>query len=184
MGLPKRVPEKRAEHLLAEILQAQGWDLRRPPQGDLVRQQDYRSFPRLADVLRGSQGSGTPKASSNFPYAILVDRASGAPLAIIEVRADTADLGRAVDEAANVYGNPCVTAGHFPLAIGLAGTSEEDFDLRVTKWSGAQWTTVTYDGKPITWIPNRVDLESVAAPSGGWISRLGIKPPLLRRSSA
>lgn len=56
-------------------------------------------------------------------------------------------------------------AGYSPLAVALAGTSEDDFAARVFKWDGHSWQTVTYEGNPIGWIPNRKDTDTLRAPS-------------------
>ena len=158
-ALPNRISERRTEHLLAEILDAQGWDLRRPPQGELLRQQEYKSHPHLLEIFKHSSKHGS---GAGLPEAVLVDRAAISPLAVIEAKSGMAELDLAIKEARE-YATPCIEAGFSPLAVGLAGTKEDEFDLRVQKWNGTRWVHVTYDGKPITWIPNRTDLERIAS---------------------
>src|SRR6266481_380644 len=153
-----RPAEVRTEHLLTELLVAQGWDCRRPPAGELLRQHEYRVHSSLLDAFRSASKSGD---GVGLPEAVLVERDSLTPLAVIEAKADVADLSRAVTEA-QAYGAACVAVGYSPLAIGIAGTSEDAFDLRVFKWTGAKWVAVTYDGRPINWIPNRADLALLA----------------------
>lgn len=155
--------ERRAEHLLEEILLAQGWKLARPPKGHLLQQQEYRSHSHLAEVLKEASKSGE---GPGLPEAILVDRSSIAPLAVIEAKADRSNLNQAVHEATEDYGRPFVDEGYNPLAIGVAGASESQFDIRVLKWDGDEWVTVTYEGNPINWIPNREDLDRITVPSG------------------
>ncbi len=58
MAAPARVAEVRAEELLTELLRAQGWDVRRPPAGEMLRQHEYKDYPILADILRGISKSG------------------------------------------------------------------------------------------------------------------------------
>ena len=52
-----RVSEVRAEHLLTELLTAQGWDVRRPPNGEMLRQQEYKDhrggLAKLDSVISG-----------------------------------------------------------------------------------------------------------------------------------
>jgi hypothetical protein len=151
--------ERRAEHLLGEILNAQGWDLRRPPQGELLRQQEYKAYPHLLEIFKGASKTGE---GYGLPEALLVDRISLAPLAVIEVKPEVNNLPKAVKEATENYGQPCIAAGYPTLAIGLAGTSEDEFSLRVLKWNGTKWGYITYEGNPIGWIPNRADLDRIA----------------------
>lgn len=174
LAILNRVSERRTEHLLGEILTAQGWDLRRPPQGDLLRQQEYKAFPALAEIFKAASKTG---AGSGLPEAILVDKATLAPLAVIEAKADIKELDKAVCESTEFYGRPCVDAGYRPLAIALAGTSEDQFDVRISRWSGSRWIPVTYDGKPINWIPNREDLLRLVATPGLSELRPTIPPP-------
>src|SRR5690606_34754876 len=115
---------------------AQGWDTRRPPNGDLLRQHEYKDHDHLAAVLRGISKSGK---GDGLPEAFLVNRETMQPCAVIEVKANKSDLEKAVKEVTDVYGRACIEAGMVPLAIALAGSSEDDFGLRVMKWSGTRW---------------------------------------------
>ena len=174
MSKAERVSEKRTEHLLIELLRAQGWDDRKPPAGDLLRQQEYKDHPRLMEVFRGRSKSG---AGDGLPEAVLVDRDTLIPIAVVEAKASLNDLDQAVAEATNNYGRACVEAGYEPLAIAIAGASEEEFAVRVFKWSGRKWLTTTYDGKPISWIPNKVDAERLQASKAGAELRPSVPPP-------
>lgn len=162
MALP-RVSEVRAEHLLTELLKAQGWDCRRPPNGELLRQQEYKDHSHLRDVFL--HRSKVTMIGHGLPEAVVVDRQSLQPLIVIEAKASVADLGKAIREATDIYGNACIEAGYTPLAVAIAGTSEDDFAVRVFKWDGSSWRPVTYEGNPIGWIPNRVDTNRLRAPS-------------------
>ncbi|MGC4028782.1 MAG: N-6 DNA methylase [Steroidobacteraceae bacterium] len=161
MSAARKVSERRAEHLLNDLLTSQGWDIRRPPAGDVLFQQEYRNFPELADLLARASKSG---AGYGIPEALIVDRASTAPLAVIETKAAASDIRAAISEAEG-YARALTVDGWHPLAIGLAGTSEDEFVLRVSKCVGSDWKPITYDGKPIDWIPTRADLERIAPPS-------------------
>lgn len=158
----KRISERRSEHLLNDLLVSQGWALRRPPYGDLIFQNEYRSFPDLSDALAKASKSG---AGFGIPEAIILDRETTAPLALIEVKPSVSQIDQALSEAQS-YADAFWKAGSRPLAIGLAGTKDEEFKLRVSKRIGSEWIPVTYDGYPISWIPTRTDLERVATPSG------------------
>ena len=158
-GAVKRVSERRAERLLGDLLESQGWDdTRKPPLGDVLLQHEYRSFPEIAERLAkaSKQGEG-----AGVPEAIIVDRATMTPLAVIEAKASAREIEKAISEAQN-YAAALHEHDWRPLAIGLAGTSEDEFQLRVSKRVGTAWKTITYDGYPIGWIPTRADLETVA----------------------
>ena len=158
-----RVSEVRAEHLLTELLQAQGWDCRRPPNGEMLRQHEYKDHAHLRDVFLHK--SKVTMIGHGLPEAVLVDRQSLQPILVIEAKASVVDLDKAVREATEVYGAACIEAGYAPLAVAVAGTSEDDFAVRVFKWNGSAWCPITYEKNPIGWIPNRADAERLRAPS-------------------
>lgn len=168
----KRSSERRAEHLLNDLLESQGWDLRRPPQGDLLLQYEYRNFPDIADALAKASKKGE---GHGVPEAILIDRETQSPIAVIEAKRGIADIDRAIYEA-RLYGDALHDAGWHPLAIGLAGTSDDEFRLLVSKRVKNKWQSVTYDGHPIGWIPTRADLERIATPTGPTEIRPSIPP--------
>lgn len=157
----ERIAEVRAEHLLTELLTAQGWDTRRPPNGELLRQHEYKDHAHLIDAFKGRGKS--KKGGDGLPEAVLIDRETRQPIAVIEAKASVRDIALASKEVTETYGNGCVEAGFTPLAVAVAGTSEDDFQVKVFKWNGRKWLPVTYDEKPINWIPNRADTERLRA---------------------
>jgi hypothetical protein len=169
----RRVSERRSEHLLNDLLQSQGWDIRRPLQGDVLFQQEYRNHPDLADLLARASKSGE---GGGIPEAILVDRATIAPLAVIETKAAVRDIEKAIIEAQN-YARALFLDNWRPLAIGLAGTTDDEFILRESKHNGSSWKPVTYEKNPIGWIPTRADLDRVAVPNASADIRPTIPPP-------
>ena len=64
-----RKSERRSERLLGDLLESQGWDLRKPPRGDQYIQTEYRDDPSLALALstasKSGKGSGIPEAILN-----------------------------------------------------------------------------------------------------------------------
>lgn len=170
-----RTAEVRAEHLLTELLVAQGWDTRRPPTGEMLRQHEYKDHSHLLAALRG-RSKAVSGRGDGLPEAILVDRSSQ-PIAVVEAKAEADALDQAVQEVTRIYGQALVDAGYSPLAIALAGVSEDDFAVRVLKWSGSRWKPITYEGEPISWIPNRLDVERLRAPSSPLELRPTVPPP-------
>ncbi|MFT3808432.1 MAG: hypothetical protein QM698_00785 [Micropepsaceae bacterium] len=148
---------------MTELLSAQGWDCRRPPSGEMLRQHEYKDHSHLRDVFLGR--SKVTMIGQGLPEAVVVDRQSMQPILVIEAKASVGDLQKAVREATNIYGRACVDAGYSPLAVAVAGTSEDEFAVRVFKWNGGAWVPVTYEGKPIGWIPNRLDADKLRASS-------------------
>jgi len=162
MPRPARISEVRTENLLTELLKAQGWDVSRPPKGELLRQGEYKDHPHLLEIFKGkSKSSG---GGDGLPEALLVDE-NIQPLAVVEAKGSVRDLPKAVAEVTAKYGTWCVEAGYSPLAIAIAGTADDSFGVQVFKWAKGKWNIVTYDGNPINWIPNRVDLEHLRAPN-------------------
>ena len=100
-----------------------------------------------------------------LPEAVVVDRQTMQPILVIEAKASVVDLHKAVREVTDVYGNACIEAGYSPLAVAIAGTSEDEFAVQVFKWDGSAWRIITYEGNPIGWIPNRVDADRLRAPT-------------------
>ncbi len=170
-----RVAEVRTEVLLTELLTTQGWDVRRPPNGELLRQQEYKDHPHLLDAFkgRGKKGAG----GDALPEAVLVDHLTLQPVAVIEAKATSADLKTAIHEVTKIYGRACIDAGYSPLAIAIAGTTEDDFVVRVFKWNGRKWCEATYEGNPVGWIPNRVDVDRLRVPSASAELRPSMPPP-------
>lgn len=157
-----RRSERRAEHLLNDLLTSQGWDERKPPRGDLYVQNEYRDDPALAEALASASKSG---GGAGIPEALLIDSESGAPMAVIETKTSSDAIDEALKEAEG-YGGALIEAGYGLLAIGLAGTDGTEFALRVSKWDDEKWVPATYDGHPINWIPSKTDMHRLMVPSG------------------
>jgi len=170
-----RVSEVRAEHLITELLGSQGWGCRRPPNGEMLRQQEYKDHSHLRDVFR--KRSKVTMIGDGLPEAVIVDRHSLQPLLVIEAKASIGDLDKAVREVTDVYGRACIDAGYSPLAVAVAGTTEDSFAVRVFKWDSEAWVVATYEGNPIGWIPNRVDAARLRVPNAAAELRPSVPSP-------
>ncbi|WP_197277653.1 class I SAM-dependent DNA methyltransferase [Novosphingobium sp. KN65.2] len=106
----------------------------------------------------------------------MLDRQTEEPMAVIEAKARASELDLAVEEAQS-YAAAFIKDGFHPLAIGLAGADDSDFELRVNKWNGSLWVPITYEGQPINWIPTRDDLVRVASPATTNELRPTVPPP-------
>jgi hypothetical protein len=172
MAQAAHVSERRTEHLLNDLLDSQGWDRRKPPQGEIVFQSEYRAYPELREALARASKSGP---SQGIPEAILIDRDSSSPIAVVETKGRAAEIDSAIGEAQN-YATALHQDSRRPLAVGLAGTQEDGFALRVSKRVGSNWELITYDRNPINWIPTRADLVLISAPGGSTEIRPSIPP--------
>ncbi len=169
----KYTSERRTELLLNDLLLSQGWDLRRPPHGDMLLQNEYRSFGELREALFSASKSGT---GHGVPEAILFDRVAQIPIAVIEAKKTIGEAAAANSEA-QAYADALWNFGWHPLAIGLAGTSGDEFKLNVFKRvANGKWKAVTYEGYPISWIPTKIDLERVATVGGPLDIRPSVPP--------
>ena len=158
MNAAARKSERRSERLLDDLLASQGWDLRKPPQGDQYLQAEYRDDPGLASALKSASKSGD---GAGIPEAVLVDE--GKPLLVVEAKASPDAIEEAETDAIG-YADALVAGGYHPLAVALAGTEAEEFKLRVFKLKGGRWVPITYDGHPISWIPGKADAHRLSVP--------------------
>ena len=151
-----------ARSLLADLLASQGWDYRMPPRGSVYVKNEHRDDETLMAAFWKGNETGKRRG---VPDAMLVDPANGTPLAVIDAEESEDAIGRAVSTAQG-HGNALRRKGIQTLAIGLAGTNADAFKLRVSKWDDEKtdWFNITYNGRPITWIPNETDMKKIAAP--------------------
>ncbi|MGH8012896.1 MAG: HsdM family class I SAM-dependent methyltransferase [Candidatus Binataceae bacterium] len=154
----ERLAEVRTYSLIEEMLTAQGWDLRRPPAGDVLAQHEYKDLPALKKALEASGKSR--KGGAGIPEYIVVDRETQRPLAVFEGKPQQSDLALAIRDV-EIYGEGFRSARLNPVLIAVAGTEGDRFDLRVLKWNGIRWKEITYEGRPISWVPNREQLSAI-----------------------
>ncbi len=165
--------ERRSEMLLNDLLASQGWRLERPPRAHLLLQNEYRDFPELREALASASKSGP---GAGLPEAILFDHDLNSPLAVVETKRTISEVSAAIEEAQS-YAEALFLSGFSPLAVGLAGTEDDGFTLRVTKRIDEKyWSPVTYEENPITWIPARADILRLVAPSASAEIRPTIPP--------
>jgi predicted RNA methylase len=143
--------------LIEELLFAQGWDIRRPPSGELLTQQEYKDHPALREALVGSSKSG---GGAGVPEYVLVERETAVPLAVFEAKARAHEIDAATGDVQR-YVDAFFEAGFSPIAVAVAGTKDDRFAVRIMKRLATRWADITYDGSPITWIPNREQLERI-----------------------
>ena len=153
------VSEVRTYRLIEELVSIQGW---RNVGAKMLAQQEYRNVPTLKQALAKSSKSG---AGAGFPEYVLVQTADDQPLAVFEGKAAYAHIDKAVKEATH-YADALYDAGFQPLAIAVAGTEDAHFEVRVLKRHNAKWAPITYEGKPISWIPGPEEMGRIFNTSG------------------
>lgn len=153
------VSEVRTYRLIEELVDNQGW---KSAQAKLLAQQEYRNYAQMKDAL--SRASKTGKGHGQPEY-ILIDSTSHVPLAVFEGKAHVSDIAKAVKEATH-YADALASAGFSPLAVAVAGTEDSHFEVRVLKHNGKQWTPITYEGDPISWVPAPDEMARIFNTSG------------------
>jgi|GEM_PF-515225 len=153
--------ESRTEDTTIDLLRIQGWRTERVPRGVLIRKNEYKNYPVLAEIFKGRSKTGPGDA---YPDFLLIDVASLRPLVVLEAKADIANLQQAVDEA-KWYADACLDAGHQVIAIGIAGQEKTQIAVRTLKHLDAGWAEVCYGGLPISWIPTPNDTTTLLAAS-------------------
>lgn len=151
--------ERRTETVIEDLLDIQGWDVSRPPKGRVIRQNEYKNHPHLADIFRGKSKTGSGDA---YPDFLIVSRDGLIPLMVIEAKADAKDIIQAVEEARH-YAEACMQTGHKVIAVGFAGQSDSEFKIAVEKHFVSEWTAISYGGSPITWMPRPTEIEGLLA---------------------
>lgn len=180
MGTP-RVAEVRSYRLIEELLSTQGWDLHSPPQGDLLAQHEYKDYEPLKAALSGSGKKGA--GGAGVPEYVLMDRETEQPLAVFEAKPRFAELPIAVREV-ETYGNALRDAGLAVLTVAVAGTEDDRFGIRVKKWNGIKWVDITYEGQPISWIPNQAELGGILASPTTFELRPTVPSPAVLKDKA
>jgi type I restriction enzyme M protein len=152
--------ETRAEIVARELLTIRGWNVSRPPKGNLVWKNEYRDFPALRDALTGKGKKG--RGGDGYPDFLVLDRETNTPLIVGETKAKEDDIELAITEA-DQYGEALLGSGLNVLAAGIAGGENGGFKVRVDKRAGRDWKPVEYRTNPIQWIPTPVETRLLLA---------------------
>lgn len=154
------VSEVRTYRLIEELVENQGW---KGTSGvRLLAQQEYRGVPALKLALATASKTGT---GIGFPEYILFRTSDEQPLAVFEGKARASEIDKAATEAMH-YGDALYAAGFEPLAIAVAGTEDARFEIRVLKRSGSKWVPITYEKKPISWVPGPEEMGRIFNTAG------------------
>lgn len=84
------ISETRAESVAAELMQVRGWNPLRPPKGNVLWKNEYRSFPEIAEGLlgKGKKGAG----GDGYPD-FLITTNQARVLMVGETKAKDSDIG-------------------------------------------------------------------------------------------
>ena len=147
--------ESRTEDLIRDLLTIQGWSFAKPPKGNVVRKNEYKSYAELEDIFKGSSKKGP---GEGYPDFLVIDKQTRRPLAIIEAKAGEGQLNQANTEAC-FYGSACIEAGHNVIAIGVAGQEDTNIYINAFKYVDGKWKPIQYNENPISWIPTPGDID-------------------------
>jgi type I restriction enzyme M protein len=150
--------ESRTESLVLDLVKIQGWSVEKPPKGSLVRQNEFRNYDVLRECLTGASKTGK---GDGVPDFILLDE-QNRPVVIIEAKASKSDIDQAISEACH-YGNQFAKKGHEVVCCGIAGQDETGIAIVVKRLlRDEKWTTITFMGNPITWVPSVSDCQKIS----------------------
>ncbi|MHB1630660.1 MAG: N-6 DNA methylase [Acidithiobacillus sp.] len=158
--MSKHLSEVRTEDTILDLLRIQGWHTDKVPKGSLVRQNEYKNFPALAEMFKGKSKTGSGDA---YPDFLLVNRLSHIPLLVIEAKAKLEDIDKALEEAI-WYASACHPAGgHTMIAVGVAGQEHSTIGVKAAKLVDGAWKDIVYNGHRISWIPTPQDVDNLIA---------------------
>lgn len=156
-----KASEDRATAVARELLEIRGWQLQRPPRGNVLWKNEYREYPHLLEALEGKAKTG--KGGDAYPDFLVVTRDSIQPLIVGETKANHAEIDKAIREACDPYGNAFAEKGFRVIAAGIAGDDKSNIAVKVKKHSRQTWQDVEYRGHPIQWIPTPEEAELLIA---------------------
>lgn len=155
----KHLSETRTEDTILDLLKIQGWPIERHPKGTLVRQNEYKNLRAIAEMFKGKSKTGSGDA---FPDFLLIDPNTAWPVMVIEAKANSADIYKAIDEA-KWYAKACIDAGYNTIAVGVAGQEKTQINIEVQKFVSGDWRPIHYRDSPISWIPTYRDIQNLIA---------------------
>jgi len=143
-------PKARTEAVARELLEIRGWNLSRPPKGNVLWKNEYRDYPHLLEAMlgRGKLGQG----GDAYPDFLVVTPEAH-PLIVGETKASESKVDLAISEACDFYGEAFADKGIRVLAAGIAGDDKSNIEVRVKKRSMREWRQIEYREKPIQWLP-------------------------------
>lgn len=173
------ISETRTEKVILDLLDIQGWNINTPPKGEVIRENEYKSFPNLVEIFTGQSKKGKGDA---YPDFLIVSK-DMLPLVVIEAKADESDLSQAVKDAIH-YATSCLEKGHEVLAIGIAGQEKTRVEISVKKHFEDGWKAITYLDNPIKWIPTPDDVIKILPASSSFdLSPVVPRPEILQKKA-
>ena len=127
------ISESRTEAVARDLLTIRGWQVQRPPKGNILWKNEYRNYSHLLEALEGKGKSG--KGGDAYPDFLVVDRATIRPLIVGETKPRDRDIKLAIDEACDPYGDAFDDKGFRVLAAGVAGDDQNNIAVQIKKRS-------------------------------------------------
>jgi type I restriction-modification system DNA methylase subunit len=161
--MTKHISERRTEDIAQELLDIQGWALGRPPKGQVLRQNEYKDYPQLAEIFSAKKNSGH---GDTYPDFLVLSQDTLVPLMVVETKADEQALEECVKDGCEKYGDPCREAGHEVVVVAVAGQESTRIMVRSLKFHRGRWRPIEHQEIPISWIPTPEDVPRLLAAPG------------------
>lgn len=152
-----RISEGRAEVAARELLAIRGWDISRPPKGNVLWKNEYRQYSFLTEVMAVASKTGR---GAGYPEFVVVDAKRARPLMVGETKAESKNIEAASSDAIH-YASAFAMKGIDVLAVGIAGSAEDEISVRVQKRKNGRWKSIDYHKEPIQWIPTPGETEQL-----------------------
>ena len=152
-----RIAEAMTEAIARELLSIRGCNLAHPPKGNVLWKNEYRDYPHILEALEG-RGKGL-RGGDAYPDFLLVKQDTLHPLIVGETKSGERNVGRAIREACDPYGEALADKGINVLAIGIAGDENTNIAVSVKKRARREWKPIEYNSRPIQWIPTIEETE-------------------------
>jgi type I restriction enzyme M protein len=144
------VSETRAEEVARELLAIRGWSTVRPPKGNVLWKNEYKSYPHIVEALAGRGKLG--KGGDGYPDFLVLNQQSNRVMIVGETKAKSSEINKAAEEA-DFYADAFSDIGNPVLAAGIAGDETSNIAVRVNKRGGRGWRPIVYGSDPIQWLP-------------------------------
>ena len=148
----RKYSEQRARRTAIELLELRGWNTAAVMNGgQLLEEGEYKRYQNLESFFSTASKTGESYGRPDF---LLLDSHLGLrPIIIIETKSNYNKIDEAISDAIH-YGEFCRAKNVDVICVGIAGSNEELFSIRVCKYVKGQWIELTLNGQKIDWIPS------------------------------
>jgi len=148
----KKYSEQRARRTAIDLLELRGWNTTSVMSGgQLLEEGEYKNYRALDNIFSVASKKGESYGRPDF---LLVDSRLGLkPVVVIETKSNSGKIDEAIADATH-YGDFCRAKNIDVICVGIAGSHEELFSIRVCKYIDGSWADLTLNGLKVDWIPS------------------------------